>query len=185
MIHKLTMGHFDVEALNIRKVVVLRPLDMRVATRLLQQVGHVAEDGGASLGGHPVEIKDRYINCSWLMAERVLAPEEFARQLQQETGCVLYDAARRQIVTLQEMAGWWNRIRGFPGLRMFHKDDPKTVNILSRSSPVGRKRAGSRKSLPAFFSVSGVARAASTSGLTRSLTKRTDPSAMAKSAPPD
>jgi hypothetical protein len=53
-----------------------------------------------------VEIKDGYIICPWLMAQRVVATEEFARRLQQETECVLYDLARREVVTLAEMAGW-------------------------------------------------------------------------------
>jgi hypothetical protein len=106
MIHKLSMGHFDGEALKNRRLVVLRPLDMTVATRLLREVGQVSEDGRVSLGGHPVEIKDGYIICPWLMVHRVPATEEFARRLQQETGCVLYDASRREIVTLEQLAGW-------------------------------------------------------------------------------
>src|SRR5258708_7730635 len=106
MIHKLTMGHFDVETLKNRRLVVLRPLDMSVVTRLLREVGQVSQDGRLSLGGHAVEVKDGYIVCPWLMAERVLATEEFARRLQQETGCVLHDAARREIVTLEQMANW-------------------------------------------------------------------------------
>ena len=106
MIHKLRMGHFDVEALKDRKLVVLRPLDMSVVTRLLREIGQVGEDGRASLDGHAVEVKDGYIICPWLIAHRVLATEEFARRLQQETGCVLYDATRREIVTLERMANW-------------------------------------------------------------------------------
>ncbi len=106
MIHKLTMGHFDVEALKNRRLVVLRPLDMSVVTRLLQELGEVGADGRPSLGGHAVEVKDGYIICPWLMAQRVLATEEFARRLQQETGCLLYDTARREIVTLEQMAEW-------------------------------------------------------------------------------
>ena len=106
MIHKLTIGHFDVEALKNRRLVVLRPLDMSVVTRLLRAVGEVSEQGGASLGGHAVEVKDGYLVCPWLMAQRVLATEEFARRLQQETGCVLYDEGRREIVPLERMAHW-------------------------------------------------------------------------------
>jgi hypothetical protein len=100
------MGHFEIEALKNRKLVVSRPLEMNIVTCLLQQIGHIADDGRASLGGHTVEIKDGYVICPWLMAERVLATEEFARRLQQQTGCVLYDAGRREVVTLEEMAGW-------------------------------------------------------------------------------
>ena len=70
MIHKLTLGHFDVEALKNRRLVVLRPLDMGIVKRLLQEVGKVSEDGRASLGGHAVEVKDGYIVCPWLMAQR-------------------------------------------------------------------------------------------------------------------
>jgi hypothetical protein len=106
MIHKLTIGHFDLEALKDRRLIVLRPLDMGVVKRLLQEVGQVGEDGRASLGGHAVEVKEGYIVCPWLMAQRVRAAEEFARRLQQETGCVLYDAARREVVSLEQMAGW-------------------------------------------------------------------------------
>ena len=100
------MGHFDIEALKNRRLVVLRLLDMSVVTRLLREVGQVGEDGRAFLGGHAVEVKDGYIVCPWLMAQRVHATEEFARRLQQETGCVLYDTARREIVTLEQMADW-------------------------------------------------------------------------------
>jgi hypothetical protein len=106
MIDKLAMGYFDIEALKSRKLLVLRPLDTNAVRRLLQEVGNVSADGRASLGGHLVEIKDGYIICPWLMAQRVPATEEFARRMQQETGCVLYDPGRREIVTLKEMAGW-------------------------------------------------------------------------------
>src|SRR5438445_6310776 len=106
MIHKLTLGHFDVDALKDRRLLILRPLDMSVVTRLLRELGNVSTDGRASLGGHAVEVKDGYIICPWLMAERVHATEEFARRLHQETGCILYDAARREVVTLEEMADW-------------------------------------------------------------------------------
>lgn len=106
MIHKLTIGHFDVEALKDRKLVVLRPLDMNLVNRLLREFGQIGEDGRATLGGHVVEVKDGYIVCPWLMATRVQAAEEFARRLQQETGCVLYDTGRREVVTVAEMADW-------------------------------------------------------------------------------
>jgi hypothetical protein len=58
VIHKLTIGHFDVEALKNRRLIVLRPLDMSVVTRLLQECGQVGEDGRVSLGGHAVELED-------------------------------------------------------------------------------------------------------------------------------
>jgi hypothetical protein len=106
LIHKLTIGHFDVEALKDRRLVVLQPLDMTILTRLLQEIGHVSEDGRAMLGGHAVEVKEGYIVCPWLMPMRIPPTEEFAKRLCQETGCVLYDAGRREIVTPEQFAGW-------------------------------------------------------------------------------
>jgi hypothetical protein len=106
LIHKLTIGHFDIEALKDRRLVVLRPLDMSVVTRLLSEVGQGSEEGLATLGGRAVEVKDGYIVCPWLMPLRNALTEEFARRLHQVTGCVLYDAGRREIVTPEQFAGW-------------------------------------------------------------------------------
>jgi hypothetical protein len=55
------------------------------------------------LGGHAVEVRDRYVVCPWLAAQPVLTAEEFAKRLHQETGCVMYDAGRREIVTPEQM----------------------------------------------------------------------------------
>ena len=107
MIHKLFLGHFDVEeALKHRRLVVLRPLNKSIVTRLLQELGQVDESGRATLGGHTVEIEDGYLVCPWLLARRVEAAEEFARRLHQETGCVMFDTCRREIVRLDQMANW-------------------------------------------------------------------------------
>ena len=106
MIHKLTIGHFDIEALKQRRLVVLRSLDMTVVTRLLRDIGQVSEDGRATLGGHAVELKDGYIVCPWLMALRIVPTEEFAKRLCQETGCVMYDQGRREIVAPEQLGEW-------------------------------------------------------------------------------
>jgi hypothetical protein len=106
LIHKLTIGHFDVEALRERRLVVLRPLDLSAVTRLLGEVGQVSDDGRATLGGHAVEVKEGYVVCPWFMPLRNQPTEEFARRLRRETGCVLYDAGRREIVTPEQFADW-------------------------------------------------------------------------------
>jgi hypothetical protein len=79
---------------------------MTVVTRLLQEVGQVSEGGDARLGGHAVEVKEGFIVCPWLMPHRVNAAEQFARRLHEETGCVMYDTGRREIVTPEQFAGW-------------------------------------------------------------------------------
>jgi hypothetical protein len=106
LIHKLTIGHFDTEALKDRRLIVLRPLDMGVVTRLLREVGQVIDGGGVTLGGHAIEVKEGYVVCPWLMPRRNQPAEEFASRLRQETGCVLYDAGRREVVTPEQFASW-------------------------------------------------------------------------------
>lgn len=106
MIHKLAIGHFDADALSGRKLVVLRPLDMSIVTRILSEVGQVGTDGQATLGGQAVDVKDGYVVCPWLTPLRNQCTEMFAKRLQQETGCVLYDDSRRAIVTPEQFATW-------------------------------------------------------------------------------
>jgi hypothetical protein len=103
LIHKLTIGHLDVEALKDGRLVVLRPLNMSVVTRLLKEIGQVSEDGGATLGGHTVEVKDGYIICPWLMPLRNPSTETFAKRLHHETGCVIADAKRREIIAPEQL----------------------------------------------------------------------------------
>jgi hypothetical protein len=106
LIHKLTIGHFDIEALNDFRLIVVQPLDMNIVTRLLNEVGQISEDGRATLGGRAVEFKDGYVVCPWLMPLRNAPTEEFAKRLHKETGCVLYDAGRKKVVPLEHFASW-------------------------------------------------------------------------------
>ncbi|QJW93121.1 hypothetical protein [Frigoriglobus tundricola] len=106
MIHKLTIGHFDIEALKAHRVVVLRPIDMTVVSRLVREVGEITESGRLTLGGHAVEVYIGYIVCPWLMPSRNKVAEEFAKRLCQEVGCVMYDDSRRETVTPEQFAEW-------------------------------------------------------------------------------
>lgn len=106
MLHRLTIGHFDVEALRERRLVVLRPLEMDAVARLVREFADVTEDGQARMGRWPIEFKDGYLICPWLMPRRIPAAEGFARQLVEETGCVLYDDTRREVLTPEQFEGW-------------------------------------------------------------------------------
>src|SRR5690349_1913857 len=103
MLHQLTIGHLDIESLERGCVHVLRPLDMDVVTRLLQEIGEIDSDGRARLGGHLVEVKSGYIVCPWLMPLRNRRTEEFARRLWQETGCVMADVKRREVIRPEQL----------------------------------------------------------------------------------
>jgi len=106
MIHILTMGHLDPAAVGRRQAIVLRPLDMGIINRLLQELGGTDEQGRPTLDGVPVEIKDGTVACRWLIGgycNRVA--EEFALRLQKETGCVLPDREHCRTIEPEQLPG--------------------------------------------------------------------------------
>jgi hypothetical protein len=106
MIHILTMGHLDPAAVGRRQAIVLRPLDMGIVNRLLQELGGKDEQGRPTLDGVPVEIKDGTVACRWLIGgycNRVA--EEFALRLQEETGCVLADREHSHVIEPDQLEG--------------------------------------------------------------------------------
>jgi len=98
VIHKLTIGHLDPSAVQEGRVIVTRPLDMGIVTRLLGKFGEPDETGCPTIGGSRIELHDGYVVCPWLMPSPVPGIAEFALRLQDETGCVLADANRCTVV---------------------------------------------------------------------------------------
>jgi hypothetical protein len=98
MIHKLTIGHLDPAAVQEGRVVLTRPLDMTIVTRLLGQFGELDGTGRPTSGGWRIEFHDGYIVCPWLMPSPVPGVAEFVLQLQNETGCVLADVNRCTVI---------------------------------------------------------------------------------------
>ena len=89
MLHHLTIGHLDPAAIERRRLVITKPLDMDVVTRLLDEFGKPGPDGRPRLNTARVEIHDGYLVCPWLMPYPVPSVTEFALRLQEETGCIL------------------------------------------------------------------------------------------------
>ena len=98
MLHKLTIGHLDEAAVQERRVVVTRPLDMGVVTPLLHEFGGTDEVGRPTIGGLRVEIRNGYLVCPWLMPSPVPGVAEFALKLQEQTGCVLAEMGSAVVV---------------------------------------------------------------------------------------
>jgi len=100
------MGHLSREALERRQAIAERPLDQSVVTRLLAELGGVDERSRPTLDGEPVEAKDGLLTCRWWVAGyRNRVAEELALRLQQETGCLLADVKRCQVVEPGELVG--------------------------------------------------------------------------------
>ena len=98
MIHRLTIGHLDPTAVQERRVVVTRPLDMGIVTRLLREFGEPDEAGRPSISGRPVEIHDGYLVCPWLMPSPIPGVAEFALELQEQIGCLMAEVGNAVVV---------------------------------------------------------------------------------------
>jgi len=101
VIHRLTMGYLDPDAVRRGQRVVLKALDMSLVAKLLQEFGEIDANGQARIDGLPVQFHDGYIVCPWLMPGRIQQTEEFARRLSSETGCLMADFTNRRIVTVE------------------------------------------------------------------------------------
>jgi hypothetical protein len=118
MLHRLTIGHLDPDAVRERRVVVTRPLDMGIVTRLLREFGEPDPAGRPNISGRPVEIRDGYIVCPWLMPSPIPGVAEFALKLQEQTGCVLAEVGNAVVVdreTLLSQSYPKRSPRGEPG----------------------------------------------------------------------
>jgi hypothetical protein len=106
MLHNLTIGHLDTEAIEReRRVRVLRPLEREPVHRLLAELGGQDAEGRPTLDRGRVEFQDGYIICPWRIGGYLnRAGERFALRLQQETGCVLADREHSRIIDAAQFA---------------------------------------------------------------------------------
>jgi hypothetical protein len=107
MLHNLTVGHLDPGAIvSKRRVVVLRPLEMDVARRLLGELGRDDEAGVPTLEGGKVDLRDGYLICPWRVGGwQNRTAEEFALRLHHDTGCILADREHSRVIDPDELQG--------------------------------------------------------------------------------
>jgi hypothetical protein len=87
MVHDLTIGHLDPEAIRDRVAVVVRPLDAETVSRVL-----------AEFPGLNIEHRAGYLVVPWHGREDAARGEVFAARLQAETGCLVADRRNGRIV---------------------------------------------------------------------------------------
>jgi hypothetical protein len=59
MLHNLTIGHLDPTAIvDERRIVVLRPLEMDIVRRLLEELGGIDQEGLPTLEMGRVELRE-------------------------------------------------------------------------------------------------------------------------------
>jgi hypothetical protein len=122
MIHRLTLGYLDPNAVVKGQTIVLRSLDMNLVQELLQEIGEVNEKGQVTLGGLPVQIDKDTVVCPWLVPGHNRKAEQFARRLTEETGCLMADIGSRKIVTVEAFLDHTSHAPVVPGLEEIGQD---------------------------------------------------------------
>lgn len=89
MIHELTVGHLDPNAIHDRMAIVLKPLDDTMVAHVL-----------AEFPGLKIHRLDGYLIAPWHGKEDAERGEAFAARLQAETGCLVADRRNGRIVEL-------------------------------------------------------------------------------------
>jgi len=105
MLHNLTLGHLDPEAVSNRMAVVLRPLEEGIVGQILRQLGERDAEGRWRLGGRKVELRDGYVVVPWLGGGANCVSEEFALRLHRVTGCLLADREHGRIIAPEQLKG--------------------------------------------------------------------------------
>jgi hypothetical protein len=86
-------------------VVVQRPLDGKIVSRLLHELGKVDEQGRWTLDGDDVSIHDGYVVVPWQGGWQNRVAEEFALRLHRETSCLLADREHAQVIEPAQLLG--------------------------------------------------------------------------------
>ena len=87
MIHNLTIGHLNTDAVHERMAIAVSPLDEATVARVL-----------AEFPGLKVKRRDGYLVAPWHGREDADRGEAFASRMQVETGCLVADRRIGRIV---------------------------------------------------------------------------------------
>ena len=93
MIHDLTIGYLDRDAIRNRLAVSVQPLNEATVTRVL-----------AEFPGLRIERKDGFLIAPWHGHEDADRGEAFAARMQAETGCLIADRRNGRIIELARVA---------------------------------------------------------------------------------
>jgi hypothetical protein len=94
VIHYLTLGHLDPEALRGSAAVAIRPLDEATVRRVL-----------AEFPGIKAEQKDGYMVVPWHGFGTVGMSEAFAIRLHELTGCLIADRRNGRLIEPAALSG--------------------------------------------------------------------------------
>jgi hypothetical protein len=98
MLHDLTIGHLDVEAVKRGQLRVVRPLSATAASVLARFV-----DAAGLIGGQPFEATEEYICLPWYRPGLNTASVRAALELMTTEGCVAADVRNGRLVDAEQL----------------------------------------------------------------------------------
>lgn len=90
-VHRLVVGHFDIDAFVRYRPVPLRSVDVPRARAMLEEIGKRTGEWEYDVDGEPLSIRDGYCDCPWLSARHNHVSERFARALAEIEDCFLIE----------------------------------------------------------------------------------------------
>ena len=99
MIRYMTIGHFDHDALQNHRLVVVKPLDMKIVHQLVAEMGEFLPNGEMVVAALPVIYQNGYIMCPPIVRGKAL---EFLVRLAEETSCDIADMELGHLMTPKE-----------------------------------------------------------------------------------
>jgi hypothetical protein len=105
MLHDLTLGHLDPDAITKRRRVVVKSLEMEIVHRLLKELGGTDAEGNPTLDGAKVRFEQGYVVVPWLGGRTNRVSEEFALRLHKQTGCLIADVGHCWVVPPERLQG--------------------------------------------------------------------------------
>jgi hypothetical protein len=91
LVHRLIVGHFDIDAFHPGRPVPLRALDDRRTRAMLDEIGKQTGEDEYEVDGEPLYFVDRYCDCPWLSNKRNERSEKFARAVATIEDCFLIE----------------------------------------------------------------------------------------------
>ena len=108
MIHNLTIGHLDPDAIDERRAIVLEPLEPGLVR---STSGHWG--GGTTPAGRWTACPSRKKTAIWSVAGWLVrgawSREEFAGEIQRDTGCLIADGEYYRLVEPCQLEGLMER----------------------------------------------------------------------------
>jgi len=98
MLHFLTIGFLDKDAVRVRRIVVNRPLPPEVFELLDRYLDEPT--GPPKMEGQAVVITPNYIECPWMALRLNKTGEAFALAAQNTFGCTVADIGHAAVITL-------------------------------------------------------------------------------------